>query len=145
MDWSTSTLWWIATGVLVAAELATGTFYLLMLAIGTVAAAIGAWLGLGLNGQMAVAAIAGGGAVALLYWRRRGNPAAPPAHANRDVNLDIGETVRVERWNMDGSTQVSYRGALWSAQYLGKDIPSAGPHVIGAVQGNRLMLQRSPS
>ena len=37
MDWSHATWWWVATGVLVAAELATGTFYLLMLAIGTAA------------------------------------------------------------------------------------------------------------
>jgi len=32
MDWSAATGWWIVAGVLVAAELATGTFYLLMLA-----------------------------------------------------------------------------------------------------------------
>ena len=42
MDWSASTGWWLAAGVLVAAELATGTFYLLMLALG---AAAGAGLG----------------------------------------------------------------------------------------------------
>ena len=40
MDWSASTGWWLAAGVLVAAELATGTFYLLMLALGAAA-----WLG----------------------------------------------------------------------------------------------------
>ena len=34
MDWSLATWWWIAAGVLVAAELASGTFYLLMLALG---------------------------------------------------------------------------------------------------------------
>ena len=32
-----STVWWLVTGALVAAELMTGTFYLLMLAIGAVA------------------------------------------------------------------------------------------------------------
>lgn len=32
MDWTPSTLWWLAAGILVAAELVTGTFYLLMLA-----------------------------------------------------------------------------------------------------------------
>ena len=40
MDWSHATTWWIVAGVLVAAELATGTFYLLMLALGAAAAAM---------------------------------------------------------------------------------------------------------
>ena len=35
-----STVWWLVTGVLVAAELMTGTFYLLMLATGAAAAAL---------------------------------------------------------------------------------------------------------
>jgi membrane protein implicated in regulation of membrane protease activity len=143
MDWSLSTWWWIATGVLVAAELATGTFYLLMLTIGTVAAALVGWAGFGWNAQLAAAALAGGGAVALLYWKRRQSPSALPAHANRDVNLDIGEKVRVEGWNTDGTTQVSYRGAMWSAQYMGADAPTPGVHTIGAIEGNRLQLQRS--
>lgn len=32
---SDATIWWVLTGVLVALELATGTFYLLMLGLGT--------------------------------------------------------------------------------------------------------------
>ncbi|MBA3625982.1 MAG: NfeD family protein, partial [Methylibium sp.] len=40
MEWSAATLWWIAAGVLIAAELATGTFYLLLLALGATAAAL---------------------------------------------------------------------------------------------------------
>ena len=51
-----STLWWIATGVLVALELASGTFYLLMLAIGGVAGALAAHAGAPLPIQLAVAA-----------------------------------------------------------------------------------------
>ena len=46
MDWHASTVWWLITGGLVAAELATGTFYLLMLALGAAAAAVAAHLGL---------------------------------------------------------------------------------------------------
>ncbi|HSM22228.1 MAG TPA: NfeD family protein, partial [Rubrivivax sp.] len=51
-------LWWLATGGLVAAELATGTFYLLMLALGCVAGALAAHAGLGATGQVAAAAVA---------------------------------------------------------------------------------------
>jgi membrane protein implicated in regulation of membrane protease activity len=36
--------WWIATGLLVAGELATGTFYLLMIGIGFAAAALSAYV-----------------------------------------------------------------------------------------------------
>ncbi|MFN5166768.1 MAG: NfeD family protein, partial [Pseudomonadota bacterium] len=39
MDLSAPTLWWVLAGVLVAVELATGTFYLLMSALGAAGAA----------------------------------------------------------------------------------------------------------
>ncbi|MEK9804034.1 MAG: NfeD family protein, partial [Curvibacter sp.] len=41
-----TTLWWLAAGILVAAELVTGTFYLLMLALGLGAGALAADAGL---------------------------------------------------------------------------------------------------
>ena len=37
-----STIWWLAAGAVVVAELLTGTFYLLMVALGLVAAALAA-------------------------------------------------------------------------------------------------------
>ena len=46
-----STLWWIVTGVLVALELATGTFYLLMLSLGAVASALAAHAGLSMHSE----------------------------------------------------------------------------------------------
>jgi membrane protein implicated in regulation of membrane protease activity len=142
MDWSWSTWWWITTGVLVAAEMVTGTFYLLMLALGAAAAALVGWAGMGINGQLITAALVGGGSAALWHWKRATQPSAPPAHANRDVNLDVGEQVNVPAWNTDGSGQVSYRGAMWSVQFVGTGVPMPGAHVIEAVQGNRLMLNR---
>ena len=56
MDWSGATWWWVAAGVLVAAELASGTFYLLMLALGMAAGAIAAHLGFATAAQLVVAA-----------------------------------------------------------------------------------------
>jgi membrane protein implicated in regulation of membrane protease activity len=41
-----TTIWWLLAGTAVAVELLTGTFYLLMLAIGLVAAALAAHAGL---------------------------------------------------------------------------------------------------
>jgi len=144
MEWNDATSWWIAAGVLIAAELATGTFYLLMLALGASAAAVSSHLGLAFGGQLLVAAIVGGGAVVAWHVKRGRQPAAQPANANRDVNLDIGETVHVSAWDAEGNAEVSYRGASWAARYAGGGAPQAGSHVIRAVDGSRLLLEPSP-
>ena len=140
MTWTNATLWWLASGGLVIAELLSGTFYLLMLAIGTAAGALAAHAGLGPQGQMLVAALVGGGAVGLWHLRRQGRPGAPAAQANPDVNLDIGQTVLVSQWQPDGSARVQHRGAAWDARYAGAGTPAAGAHVIQAIAGTCLML-----
>jgi membrane protein implicated in regulation of membrane protease activity len=143
MEPSTATGWWVAAGVLVAAELITGTFYLLMLALGAAAGAIAAHAGAGLELQIVVAAVVGGVATALWHWRRRSQPRAAPASANRDVNLDVGERVQVAAWAPDGSARVQYRGAQWSVRYGGPDTPAPGEHFIIAVEGNCLIVASS--
>jgi len=143
MAWASSTVWWVIVGALVAVELATGTFYLLMLALGAAAAAIAAHSGGGTSAQLVVAAIVGGGAVTAWHLHRLRQPAAPPAEANRDINLDIGTRVQVGAWNADGTARVSHRGAMWSARHSGSGTPQPGNHVIVAVQGSELMLQRA--
>lgn len=140
MDWSASTLWWLAAGILVAVELATGTFYLLMLALGAAAAALAAHLGASGSTQVVAAALVGGGATALWHLRRARQPRSAPAASNRDVNLDIGEMVCVDAWQNDGQARVSYRGATWSARFAGTGAPMPGEHVIVAIEGNRLSL-----
>jgi membrane protein implicated in regulation of membrane protease activity len=142
MEWSLSTWWWIATGMLVAAELATGTFYLLMFAVGSAAAALAAHAGVAFSGQLVAGALVGGGAVALWHVKRSRGPAPTPVQANRDVNLDIGERVRVAHWESDGTSRVTYRGAAWSARYAGSGTPQPGEHVIREIDGNRLLLDR---
>jgi membrane protein implicated in regulation of membrane protease activity len=137
MDMNATTFWWVACGVLVAVELLTGTFYLLMLAIGAAAAAIAAHLGLGSNAQIVTAALVGGAAV--IAWHQR-RPQTKPASRNADANLDIGQSVQVEQWKPDGSTLVRYRGAEWHARYIGTGEPGAGQHVIKAIEGSCLLL-----
>ena len=136
-----STIWWLLAGSAVAVELLTGTFYLLALAIGLVAAALAAHLGFSMTTQLVVAAVVGGGAVVGWHLARQRRPGQPPAEANRDVNLDIGETVQVTRWNPDGTTVLKYRGAQWTAVPLPGTIPVAGPHRIREVVGSRLVLE----
>ena len=140
MDFHASTLWWVAAGVLVAVELGTGTFYLLMLALGAACGAIAAHLGFASTAQVVAAALVGGGATALWHWKRQQSPPGAPPEANRDVQIDIGQPVSVEAWQAGGLARVSYRGATWQVRFAGTGTPAPGVHVIVAVEGNQLQV-----
>ena len=140
MEISIATLWWVAAGIAVAAELATGTFYLLMIALGLAAGAVATHLGFGTSSQVIVAALIGGGATALWHWRRYNQPQSAPARENRDVNLDIGERVNVTAWAADRTARVQYRGSAWTARLAPGAAATAGEHLVSAVEGNWLVL-----
>lgn len=137
-----STIWWLLTGAAVVVELTTGTFYLLMLAIGLAAAALAAQFGAGTVAQLLVAAVVGGGAVVSWYFVRGQRAAASSANANPDVNLDIGETVTVESWSPDGTATVKYRGASWTVVHRPGSTPTSGPHRVAEVVGSRLLVDK---
>ena len=137
-----STIWWLCAGAAVAVELLTGTFYLLMLSLGLVAAAIAAHLDAGPVVEFVVAAVVGGGAVFVWHLRQSRRPAEPAASANRDVNLDIGETVQVDAWNTDGTATVKYRGANWTVLHRGANPASSGAHRVVEVIGSRLLVDK---
>ena len=141
---SETTLWWIAAGVIVGLELLTGTFYLLMLALGAAAAAISAQMGQPLATQMLIAGVVGG--VAALGWhlrrQRSKDHAQSEGRANPDLHLDLGQTVEVAQWSPDGRARVHYRGAEWDARYLGPPPAQPGAHRIQAVEGNTLVLAK---
>jgi membrane protein implicated in regulation of membrane protease activity len=141
MGWSLATVWWVVTGVLVAVELATGSFYLLMLALGAAAAAVAAHVGLGPGAQLVVGAVVGAGAVAAWHFKRSSRPGAAVAAENRDVNLDIGETVQVNDWDTQGGGSTQYRGARWQVRFIGTGVPPAGPFIIRRVEANRLFVE----
>ena len=143
MDLSASTLWWLATGILVASEMATGTFYLLMLAIGTAAAAIAAHLGVPSVGQLAVCAGLGGAGVIWCHLHLRRKPSNVALSDNPNLHLDIGSHVHVAAWQADGSARVQHRGAAWDARSAPGAPAMAGDHLISAVDGNQLVLTRA--
>ena len=97
MDLSNASVWWIAAGVAVAAELATGTFYLLMIALGLGAGALAAHFGVDASrsssssppSSAAARPRSGTGAASRAPGRRCRR------RSDRDVNLDIGERVHV--------------------------------------------------
>ena len=138
-----STLWWLAAGGLIAVELITGTFYLLMVSLGLVAAALAAHAGVPMQWQWVCAAVVGGGSV--MAWRgyRQTQPAAAPAQANRDANMDVGEVGHVDTWLADGSCSVKYRGAHWDAALQDGQLAAPGSYVIAAVIGSRLILKKT--
>ena len=144
MDVSPGTVWWVVAGAAVAVELATGTFYLLMIALGLAAAAIATQWGASTSTQIITAALVGGGATALWHWRRFNQPRAAPARENRDVNLDIGERVTVAAWAADRTARVPYRGSTWTARLAPGLTPASGEHRIVAVEGNWLVLAPGP-
>ena len=140
MSLEMSTLWWVLAGLAVAAELATGTFYLLMVALGLAAGAVAAHLGMAIAWQVALAALIGSGTTALWHWRRSGQSQTAPVAENRDVNLDVGERVSVAEWQPDLTTRVPYRGSVWQARLKPGAHVHTGEHLVTAVEGNWLVL-----
>ena len=124
-----------------AVELLTGTFYLLMLGAGMVAGAIAAHAGASTSTQLVTAALVGGGAVAAWHVVRRRQHAADPA-AGTNLDFDAGERVQVEAWSADNTSQVRYRGAIWTAIPAGGTPQGTGPHRVRQVDGSRLVLEK---
>ncbi len=137
-----STLWWLATGAAVGIELVTGTFYLLMFSIGTAAAALAAHAGAGMTTQLIVGAVVGCGAVVAWHQIRKRRPGDPSVRSMRSVNLDVGETVMVDAWQPDGTTQLKYRGANWTGIHPAGVTPTNGPHRVSELVGSRLLLEK---
>ena len=140
MNLNPATLWWLMAGVTVAIELLSGTFYLLMLAIGMAAGAVAAHMGLGLTMQIVTCAVVGASTVLVAYIKRRSRPGEPSPRAERSVNLDVGATVFIDAWQADGTAQVKYRGANWTAIHRPGITPSVGAHRVAELVGNRLLV-----
>lgn len=138
-----STIWWLLAGGAVALELVTGTFYLLMMAIALATGALAAHLGLALQGQLIAASFVG--VAAVLVWRQRQRRQAQGSTVRnlRSVNLDIGEVLQIDQWQPDGSAQVKYRGAQWTAQLAAPDdAAAAGAFRVVELRGNRLIVEK---
>ena len=143
---SEALVWWILAGGAVAAELLTGTFYLLVLALGLAAGAVAAHVGLPGTWQLTIAGVVGAGAVTAWHQIRSRRMQPVDAAANPDVNMDVGSTVHVSdasQWQADGSIAVKYRGAVWNAQLAPGARPQAGAYVIEQVHGNLLLLRNA--
>jgi membrane protein implicated in regulation of membrane protease activity len=132
--------WWGGAGVLIIAELLSGTFYLLMIALGFIAGAIAHLAGASAAVQYASAALVALGAVLALRRSRFGRRRLRrDASANPDVNPDIGATLEVDAWQ-NGRARVPYRGAEWDVELAPGERSDARVYEIAAVRGNRLIV-----
>jgi membrane protein implicated in regulation of membrane protease activity len=140
-DWM---IWFAVACVLLAAEMATGTFYLLMIAIGAAVGGLAALVGMHGTWQCVLAAIVA--LVATVVLRRSGFGRIPQIDAARDpdVNLDVGQSIVVDEWRTGGeaasTARVMYRGALWDVELAAGQQAVAGSFVIREVRGNRLIV-----
>ena len=133
--------WWIFAAVLVGAELLTGTFYLLAVGIAVALGGVAAFAGASLPVQFVVAGVLGV-ALTMFAHRLRLSRATPPPQPS----LDVGQSVRVETWNSDGTARVNYRGTDWDAELAAPEVPHAATMYIVATRGSRLILSdRRPS
>src|SRR5437763_15532146 len=134
--------WLVAAGALVVLELFTGTFYLLMIAIGLGVGGIVALLGVSVPLQTIAAGVVGVLATGLLHRSRFGRPARHEATRDRNVNLDIGQHLTVPAWH-NGRARVMYRGALWDVELGQGATARPGDFRIVEVQGSRLVVANS--
>jgi len=137
-------IWLICGFVLVTAELATGTFYLLVIGAGAFVASLVAWLG---GNELVQAAVAGivaiAGGVAVHHWHERNR--GKPGEGNF---LDRGQPVVLESWVDEGGqiARVKYRGAWWDARIAAAEAhPAPGTTLyIEGQDGNTLVVALAP-
>lgn len=129
-------MWWIAGAALVAAELLTGTFYLLVVGIALAFGGIAAWFGAGAAEQWLIAAVLGIVGTVLLQRWKQGLAARTPAQQG----LDIGQMVQVQSWGPDGTARVAYRGSTWDAELAATGLPQAKIMYIAGMRGSVLIL-----
>ncbi|MBP0589080.1 NfeD family protein [Paraburkholderia sp. LEh10] len=136
--------WWIGAGILIVLELMHGTFYLLMVALGFIAAALARLAGADLTLQFGIAAVVALTAVLVLRKSRYGRKTKRRAEAarNPDVNIDIGSTLTVPSWH-DGRARTSYRGASWEVELAPGEPEDANIYEITALRGNCLVVVAS--
>ena len=135
-----SSLAWLVAGVvLIIAELATGTFYLLVLGVAALVAAGAAYAG---GAFLVQVIVAGAVAVAGVFSirSRRLAAATPPM-----PSLDVGQPVALDSWvnRDDRHARVKYRDALWDAIVDGEFRGEAGEvFYIRSVSGNTLHVAK---
>lgn len=132
--------WFLLALLLLGLELATGTFYLLVVSIALAVGGFAALLDASLTWQLILSALAMiTGTFILRRWK------STRVHEDSGASLDIGQPVQVLKWHENGSARVFYRGAEWDAELESADTPHNGTFYIAAVHGSSLVLTHNKS
>ena len=131
-------IWWFLLAIgLIGLEIMTGTFYILVFSIAFSAGGLMAYWQYSFTTQLVVAAVFGIiGTVLLRSWKAAQERQQPQDHQN----LDIGQSVTVEAWNLNGTARVSYRGTQWDGELASPDTPRDRPLYIKDRRGSVLIL-----
>ena len=129
-------LWWVVAGIaLVITELATGTFYLLVLGIAAFAGAGVAWFGQSLwLAAVVSAAVAACGVIVVNRYRA-------PRAGGGEVPLDVGQNAVFESWRSENDrlARVRYRNAQWDARVIDEKIADEKEAGAGAIAAGRVL------
>ncbi len=129
--------WLVLAGILLVSEILTGTFYLIMVAIGALLAAVAAYFGYPTELQIVAASVFAVIASFILQHVRRKR--LHQSQANTANKLDVGNLIEVSTWNEHGHAKVMYRGAYWQAECIDPN-PVPGLFQVADMQGNTLLL-----
>lgn len=127
--------WFLLALGLIMLELATGTFYMLVVGLALAVGGFAAYFGLSFPTQLTLSGLAGVAGTLILRRMRRDKVSAEP-----NQSLDIGQAVQSVTWQQNGSARVVYRGAEWSAETESSDTPREGTLYIKALRGSTLIL-----
>jgi membrane protein implicated in regulation of membrane protease activity len=133
-------VWFVIGFGLVIAELLTGTFYLLVIAIAFGAAGIAALLGGPVVLQLATAAAFSLGGTLWLRQSKFGRRLRDRATSDRVQNMDVGQTLRVDQWAPNRTARANYRGATWDVELAPGEEAASGEFVIREINANRLIV-----
>lgn len=133
-------IWWAVIGIaLIIAELATATFYLLVMGIAALAGAAVSYFGhpFWMQAVVAVAVATVGVGFATRFRASRSAP---------DTGLDVGQSVVIDSWvsENDRRARVRYRNAIWDAVVLDAQSVAVGDVLyIRNVAGSTLHISKT--
>ena len=127
--------WFLLALGLIMLEMATGTFYMLVVGLALAVGGFAAYFGLSFPTQMTLSGLAGVAGTLILRRIRRDKVSAEP-----NQSLDIGQAVQNVTWTQNDGARVVYRGAEWAAEAESSDTPREGTLYIKALRGSTLIL-----
>ena len=134
---------WLIMGLaLIAAELVTGTFFLLVLGVAALTGSLAAYFGADFFAQAVLACVVCVAGVFMVnHWRNKKKDAAPGSN-----NIDYGQSVVFESWRNESARigRVQYRGASWDAHVLdGAAVQANDVLYICGTEGAQLQVSQS--